>query len=53
MNRNGYGGGVLVAQLCAVLILLPLLPLALLAITVVNLRDWWERRVEARAVANA
>jgi hypothetical protein len=53
MRTDGYGGGVVLAQLAAVLILLLFLPLTLPVIVFVRVRDWLERRAEARAVANA
>jgi hypothetical protein len=53
MNRNGYGGGMAVAGVVLVLILLPLLPLTLPVIAYVRIRDARERRAELRAVPNA
>jgi hypothetical protein len=53
MRTDGYGGGVVLAQLGAVLILLLFLPLTLPVIVFVHVRDWLERRAEARAVAGA
>jgi hypothetical protein len=53
MRTDGYGGGVILAQLVLALALLPLLPLVLLVIVFVRVRDALERRAEARAVAGA
>ncbi|MCW6003947.1 hypothetical protein K1W54_05025 [Micromonospora sp. CPCC 205371] len=51
MNRDGYGWGIVLTQLVLALVLLPFLPLTLLVIGWVRLRDSLERRAEARAVA--
>jgi hypothetical protein len=54
MRTDGYGGGVILSQIVFALLLLPLLPflpLALVGIGFVRVRDALERRAEARAVA--